>query len=146
MITQALHKIQQEHGYLPREKLVMLSHQLHVPLYRLQEVASFFPHYHLQPPAKVEVQVCHDMTCHLRGAAGLQAQLAQLFPQSDQVSVKFASCLGRCDRAPAACVNGHYLVEQSAGHLQRVVEGCLSGAEPNDDLDAVRPRHAVRPG
>jgi formate dehydrogenase beta subunit len=145
MITQALHKIQEEHGFLPREELVLLSRQLQVPLYRLQEVASFFPHYHLHPPAKVEVQVCHDMACHLRGAAELQADVARRFPQADQVSVKFASCLGRCDRAPAACVNGHFVVEQSAEKLQRAVEGCLSGVEPKDDLEGIRPRHGTQP-
>jgi NADH:ubiquinone oxidoreductase subunit F (NADH-binding)/NADH:ubiquinone oxidoreductase subunit E len=145
MITQALHRIQEEHGYLPKEQLLLLAQQLRVPLYRLQEVASFFPHYHLHPPAKVEALVCHDMACSLRGAARLQSEVAGKFPQADQVDVKFVSCLGRCDRAPAACVNGHFVVEQSSEKLQRLIEGCLSGAEPKDDLEIVRARHAAKP-
>ena len=145
MITQALHRIQEEHGFLPKEQLLLLAQQLRVPLYRLQEVASFFPHYHLHPPATVEVQVCHDMACHLRGAAELKSDIAGKFPQAERVGVKFASCLGRCDRAPAACVNGHFVVEQSSEKLQRIVEGCLSGSEPKDDLDGVRPRHGEKP-
>jgi len=145
MITQALHKIQAEHGYLPRAELTSLAQQLQVPLYRLQEVASFFPHYHLQPPAKVEVQICHDMSCHLRGSASMQAELAQAFSKSDQVNVQFVSCLGRCDRAPAACVNEQLFVEQSTVQLQQTIQECLSDVLPLPNADSERPRQGSHP-
>ena len=75
MIVQELHRIQHHHRYLPGEELRRLSQRTGTPLYRLQEVASFFPHFRLEPPPRVEVRVCHDMACHQQGCAGLKAAL-----------------------------------------------------------------------
>ena len=47
MIVQQLNQIQQHHGYLPRAALVALGERLAVPLYRIQEVVSFFPHFRI---------------------------------------------------------------------------------------------------
>ncbi|MBC7852001.1 MAG: NAD(P)H-dependent oxidoreductase subunit E, partial [Pirellulaceae bacterium] len=103
MIVQELHKLQERHGYLPRPELVALGERLAVPLYRIQEVVSFFPHYRTAPPAELEIHVCQDMACHLRGSAGVLQELqAASAGRKDQIRVCGASCLGRCDRAPAA--------------------------------------------
>ena len=69
MIVKQLRAIQEHHGYLPKEQIVKLAAQLDVPLHRLHEVISFFPHFRLEPPPDVEVHVCRDQACHLRGAA-----------------------------------------------------------------------------
>ena len=71
MIVQELYRIQARHGFLPRHELVALADRLSVPLYRVQEVVSFFPHYHTSPPPKIEIQVCRDMACQLRGSGAL---------------------------------------------------------------------------
>ena len=69
-IVQELHEIQKRCGYLPKAELEALSERSKkIPLHRLHEVASFFPHFRLEPPPTVEVKVCRDMACHLRGAA-----------------------------------------------------------------------------
>ncbi len=72
MIIHELKTIQKEHGYLPAAELQALSRRLNVPLYRLHGVASFYPHFRLQPPPAVTVQVCSDMACFLRGSTNLQ--------------------------------------------------------------------------
>ena len=73
--------IQRQHGYLPPEALRALAERLETPLYRVQGVAGSFPHFRLTPPPAVEVQVCADMSCHLRGGdrlrRGLDANLAR---------------------------------------------------------------------
>ena len=100
MIVQELHKIQHEHGYLPEDQLRALSQRTGEPLHRLHEVASFFPHYQLQPPPAAEVKVCCDMACHLAGGETLCRCLDEAGKQArGQVAVKRVSCLGRCDGA-----------------------------------------------
>lgn len=110
MITQELSRIQQRFGYLPRASLEALADRLALPLYRIQEVVSFFPHFRVQPPAEWEIHVCRDMACHQRGALELTQSLTDAVSQagaSERVRVCGVSCLGRCDRAPAVRVTRH---------------------------------------
>src|SRR5687768_3399539 len=78
MIVQELYRIQSRHGYLPRAELESLADQLALPLCRIQEVVSFFPHYRTMPPPPLEIQVCRDMACQLRGASTIQRALADV--------------------------------------------------------------------
>src|SRR5437764_15412406 len=103
VLVPALHRIQQEFGYLKREALEQLSKDTGVPQYRLQAVASFFPHFQLTPPKKVVLRICRDLSCNLAGSNRLLRDLAGL--TDDEIAIEGASCLGRCDRAPAACVS-----------------------------------------
>src|SRR2546423_1242513 len=100
-IIPALQRIQAEHGYLKREALELFAGETNTPLYRIQAVASFFPHFRLGAPPRVTLRVCRDMACHLAGADEALRRLGEL--AGDDVRVEGVSCLGRCDRAPAAC-------------------------------------------
>ena len=99
-----LRALQRTHGYLPEGELRTLASRLDVPLYRLQSVASFYPHFFLAPPARAEVRVCGDMVCHRHGGNHLRDTLQRRF-QGQDVNVRHVSCLGRCDTAPAMVVN-----------------------------------------
>jgi len=146
MIVQRLLKIQKDHGgYLPDAELVKLAKEIDVPLYRLEEVASFFPGFRQErnKPPFVEIKVCRDMTCHLRGAASLLAEdglpaLASTLSQQcgKEVRVEGVSCLGRCDRAPVLWVERHD--HSSANHNDHAAHEhgwVYAGKEP----DAMKP-------
>jgi NADH:ubiquinone oxidoreductase subunit F (NADH-binding)/NADH:ubiquinone oxidoreductase subunit E len=111
MIVQELRLIQQRCGYLPGPEMQALSDRLKVPLHRVHEVASFYPLYRLKPPCGVEVKVCRDMACSLRGSARLQENLASSAHEfgTGQVEVGGVSCLGQCDRPVAVSINDHYV-------------------------------------
>lgn len=79
MIVQELIAIQDRFGYLPDHELRALAQRLQVPLHRLHEVASFYPHYRLEPPPQVTVRVCRDMACHILGAPKLRNNLQKTF-------------------------------------------------------------------
>ena len=68
MLLPQLRAIQERVGYLPDEELKRLADRLDVHLHRIHEVVSFFPHFRRKPPPDVEVRVCRDIACHLRGA------------------------------------------------------------------------------
>ena len=138
-LVPALIEIQRRYGWLEREALERYAEQAEVPLQRLQAVASFFPHFRLTRPTKVVVKVCRDMACHMAGSAEIMAKLATLDGQ--KVTIAGTSCLGRCDRAPAACVaiEAHehelYYLGRSAEQLRMIVEACLADAPPRMDCD-----------
>lgn len=120
MIVQELSQIQSRHGYLPREALVALADRLAVPLYRISQVLSFFPHYRTTPPPEIEVNVCRDMACHLRGSEKVIADLQTSFAgQERRVKVCGVSCLGRCDRAPAARIYDNRLPPPGDDHHEK---------------------------
>ncbi|MCI0460754.1 MAG: NAD(P)H-dependent oxidoreductase subunit E [Gemmataceae bacterium] len=103
MIVQALIELQDRCGWLPEDELRRLSRRLKVPLHRIHEVASFYPHYRLEPPPLVDIRVCRDQACHLRGSARLRRDVEALANEIDpkQIVVGGCSCLGQCDSAPS---------------------------------------------
>ena len=148
MIVQELHHIQHRHRYLPEEELRKLAERTGTPLYRLQEVASFFPHFKLEPPPAVEVHVCHDMACHQGGCARLKQDVEQsLAPEvaAGRAIVRYASCLGRCDRPVAAMVNDQFYAARSAGQIVELARDALAGRQPPADLDSAYEPHSNRP-
>ena len=50
----ALHAIQERVGWLPREELVALSREVHRPLYEIEGLISFYPHFRTTPPERVD--------------------------------------------------------------------------------------------
>lgn len=128
MIVPGLNKIQDRFGFLPDAELHRLAAELGEPLYRIQEVVSFFPHYRNEwnPPPTLEVKVCRDMACHLAGSPALAQTLSKELTTAavaagKTVTVEGVSCLGRCDRAPAcvAAIHGHW----GEGHHEHVYAG-----------------------
>ncbi len=129
MIFEELKAIQRQHSYLPAEQLEILSKKIDVPLFRLHGIASFYPHFHLTPPARADVRVCRDMSCHLRGACRLKAGLERRFAGADprEVTVRDVSCLGQCDGAPAASVNDHIYRSAIESEIETQVRDFLAG-------------------
>jgi formate dehydrogenase/NADH-quinone oxidoreductase subunit F len=101
----ALNAIQERVGWLPREELVALSRDVRRPLYEIEGLISFYPHFRTDPPQRVQLRACHDLSCWLRGADERIATLKERYGADTDVEFVEGSCLGRCDIAPACTVN-----------------------------------------
>jgi NADH:ubiquinone oxidoreductase subunit F (NADH-binding)/NADH:ubiquinone oxidoreductase subunit E len=130
-VIDELRSIQHEFGYLPADRLHDLAAKIQVPLSQIHAVASFYPHFHLTPPAQAEVRVCADMACHLRGGTDLKRGLEQAFRGGgeDKVTVRNVSCLGRCDQAPALSINDRIFSNLDEHLGVALVRDLLSGRE-----------------
>ena len=135
MIFDDLRAIQLRHGFLPKAELEALSARTQTPLYQIHSVASFYPHFHLAPPARAELRVCADMSCHLNAATELRAELERRLgnTRTGEVEIRDVSCLGRCDRAPAIAVNDHIFAGITAAQGEALVRAALAGDELRDD-------------
>jgi formate dehydrogenase/NADH-quinone oxidoreductase subunit F len=131
VIFDDLRAIQLRYGFLPKAELEDLSRRNQIPLYQIHSVASFYPHFHLVPPAKAEIRVCADMSCRLNGACELRADLERRFAGSraEDVQVRDVSCLGRCDRAPAVSINDHIFTGMTAAHAEQIGRSAIRGDE-----------------
>jgi formate dehydrogenase/NADH-quinone oxidoreductase subunit F len=146
-IIAELRAIQRAHGYLPVAALRELSERAHVPLYHLHGVATFFPHFRLTPAPPVEVLVCDDLSCHRAGGAALLATAEARIAKSGPAGavVKRVSCLGRCDRPPAAAVNGTIRTGLDAAALGAHVAAAADGAVAAEPLAPAAGALAVDP-
>jgi NADH:ubiquinone oxidoreductase subunit E len=131
LIFDDLREIQSQYGYLPLDQLQQLSQRTSTPLYRIHGVADFYPHFHLTRPPKVRMNVCADMSCHLRGADDLKASLQQRFHGMSEkdVAVGDVSCLGQCDGAPAVSINDHIYRSVTTAQAEAFVFAALGGSE-----------------
>ena len=150
----ALNAIQERVGWLPREELVALSRDVRRPLYEIEGLISFYPHFRTDPRVKAELRVCHDLSCWLRGADERIAAIKERYGADAEVEIVEGSCLGRCDIAPACTVNeapfldwSTPLPETGRGRQRppRREQGPRSaGARwPNDPYTAPEDRYAV---
>jgi formate dehydrogenase len=103
LITRLL-ELQESHGYLTDELLRQVAREQRVPLYRVQGLVSFYPHFRTTPPPAKPIAVCRDMACWLADPDA-PARLRAEYADDPGVEVHEVSCLGRCDRAPAALVD-----------------------------------------
>jgi formate dehydrogenase beta subunit len=159
----ALNAIQERVGWLPREELVALSRDVRRPLYEIEGLVSFYPHFRTDPPKRAELRVCHDLSCWLRGADERIAAVKERYGPDPDVEVVEGSCLGRCDLAPACTVNdapapldgadaaiaaarpgGQGVRGTGSPPWRGVTGGCPPGATwPNDPYPAPEDRYAV---
>lgn len=139
MLVQQLHAIQSQHGYLPEAELRALSEKTGTPLYRMQEVASFYPHFHREPPPPVEVHVCRDVSCQLRGSCETLKALREVHQNDERVQVDGVSCLGRCDRAPVVRVTSEATTrnycDRTLEEMQQIVQQTAAKEPPAPDTD-----------
>ena len=129
-ILSHLTALQVEHGWLSQDSLVHLAVAINVPLHRIEGVASFYPHFRRSPPPRHRVELCRDLSCAMAGGgAALHAAAgAHAASTGERVEVVEVSCLGRCDRAPAALV--HHTPVQGAAQLT----SCLGGHPVPGDM------------
>jgi NADH:ubiquinone oxidoreductase subunit F (NADH-binding)/NADH:ubiquinone oxidoreductase subunit E len=133
----SLNAIQRERGWLPREELVRLSRETRRPLYEIQGLISFYPHFQTGPPHTVEIAVCHDLTCWLAGADDRIAELRERYGHDVEIGVREVSCLGRCDIAPAAAVAER---PTSVAGVAELVERARAGEAHADAVATARRR------
>ena len=125
-LLQELSELQHRHGWLSDETLRRFSEETGTPLYHLQAVTSFYPHYRRSPPPRATVSVCRDEACHLANGCDYLAKVKAGLTGIKDVEVHEVSCLGRCEVAPAACVNDVPLERWSAAD----VVSAATGAKP----------------
>ncbi len=131
----ALTSIQREHGWLPRPELHRLSREWKRPLYEIEGVMSFYPHFRTDPPKKVDLAVCRDLSCWLSNADERITEVHARYGDDVEVQVREVSCLGRCDIAPAIAVQEH---PANIAELGERVEAARA--------DKTIESHAKRPG
>jgi NADH-quinone oxidoreductase subunit E len=112
-LIQILLEIQAERHWLPKEVLDRVSERLHVPMTRVQHMATFYKAFSLVPKGRHEIHVCMGTACHVRGADRVLDSVQDLTgirPGETDLDMKFSletvNCLGCCALGPVMEVDG----------------------------------------
>ncbi len=123
-LIEELVALQDEHGYLRDEDLRALATRTRAPLYEIQGLCSFYPHFRREAPARLEVRACRDLACHLHDGGETLRDLQGRCAGRDDAHFEAVSCLGRCDGAPACAINGVPMdAEQAVACLDEAEQG-----------------------
>lgn len=122
-LIQALLGLQAEKGWLDDESLGDLAAEKGVPLHVLQGLASFYTGFRREPSRPRQVEVCRDLSCRLAGGEQACAQVREDLAGREDVEIREVSCLGRCDRAPAADLSGTTVRTTDIPGLLAALEG-----------------------
>src|SRR5215217_6910278 len=148
----ALNAIQRRCGWLPRDELVSLSREVRRPLYEIEGLISFYPHFRATEPKTVQVAVCHDLTCWLHGSDQQIAEAKARYGDDVEVELVEVSCLGRCDIAPISAVDERPLEFADADQAVEAARAGIHGEahakrgqepRPNDPYAAGEERYRV---
>jgi NADH:ubiquinone oxidoreductase subunit F (NADH-binding)/NADH:ubiquinone oxidoreductase subunit E len=142
----ALNAIQERCGWLPREELVALSRDVRRPLYEIEGLVSFYPHFRTDPPKAVQIAVCHDLTCWLHGADDRIRETKAKYGDHVDIEIVEVSCLGRCDIAPAAAVDERPVRLADAPEIVEAARGGSRGHTEADRGGERRPNDPYEPG
>ncbi len=125
-LIEELRAIQDRHGFLPEEELRQLSRRTLTPLYRIEGLTTFFPHFR-RTPGPVRVRVCTDIACHLHAPEALAAVRQAAGADAD---VRPSSCLGQCNRPVAAMVDGRVVTGLGSACVWPFVRGDTAPIAP----------------
>jgi (2Fe-2S) ferredoxin len=98
-----------------------------------------------EPTPPNDVFVCTNISCSLRGADEFFEAMKAAAQDSDEVNVRSFECLGACDIAPMASVNGEYVGPLTTEDAQRIVEDLRAG-RPVLEHKQLRYRRSADPG
>lgn len=110
-----LQDIQTEYNWLPRETLVIVAHELDIPLMDIYGVATFYRTFSLKPRGRHIITVCQGTACHVRGGQRIGDAISRelgILPGETTGDMKFtletANCLGCCAIGPIVMLDGEY--------------------------------------
>jgi NADH:ubiquinone oxidoreductase subunit E len=141
----ALHAAQELHGWCSPEAIEQVAAVMQLTPAYLTSVATFYDMLETQPKPRNDVYVCTNISCSLRGADEFLEAMHEAALEDVDVNVRAFECLGACDIAPMASVNGEYVGPLEPGDAARIVEDLRAG-KPVLESKQLRYRKCVDPG
>ncbi len=132
----ALAAAQRVHGWCSPEALAQVACVMAVTPAYLESVATFYDMLETVPAPPHSVYVCTNISCSLRGADELFSAFRDA--TDEQVNVRAFECLGACDIAPMASVDGVYIGPLTPADVPTVLDDIRAGREVLPERQLVR--------
>jgi NADH:ubiquinone oxidoreductase subunit E len=124
----ALEAAQRVHGWCSPLAFEQVACVMQVTPAYLESVASFYDMLETTPAGRHAIYVCTNISCSLRGADALFAAVRDATAaEPEEWGVRSFECLGACDLAPMASVDGVYVGPLSTEDVPRLLEDARAG-------------------
>lgn len=141
----ALHAAQEHHGWCSPEAIEQVACVMRLTPAYLTAVATFYDMLETKPVGRNTVYVCTNISCSLRGADAVYDAMRAAAGEDPDFNVRAFECLGACDIAPMASVNGAYVGPLEIADAETIVAQLRDGEEVLPDKQLAR-RACADPG
>ncbi len=129
----ALRAAQRVHGWCSPEAIEQVACVMRLTPADLFSVATFYDMLETEPVGRHSVYVCTNISCSLGGADALLAAVREAVAEAAdgeaEFNVRAFECLGACDIAPMASVDGAYVGPLSLEDVPRLLDDVRAGRE-----------------
>jgi len=129
-VIPALFAAQRVHGYCSPEAMDQVAAVMRVTPVYLASIASFYDMLKLQPLGRHVIYVCTSVACHLRNAKAVYDAVAEAGADLPDTEIREFECLGACDMAPMASVDGRYVGPLDTSDAPAIVRALREGRVP----------------
>jgi NADH:ubiquinone oxidoreductase subunit E len=123
----ALHAAQDLHGWCSPEAISQVAVVMRLTPAYLTSVATFYDMLSTRPKGHHDIYVCTNISCSLLGADELYEAMIAAAGEDPDIAVREFECLGACDIAPMASVDGEYVGPLTDGDADLIIEDIRQG-------------------
>src|SRR3954452_21381762 len=134
----ALAAVQRRYGWCTPEGIEQAACVMRLTPGYLSAVATFFVPLETTAVGRQTIYVCTNISCSLCGADELLAAFREEAGDDAEFNIRGFECLGACDIAPMASVNGVYVGPIAREEVPEVIAALREGREVLPDKHLVR--------
>ncbi len=123
----ALMLAQKVHGWCSPLAIEQVAAVMRLTPGYLSSVATFYDMFETEPKGEHTVYVCTNISCALRGGDAIYEAMVEAAGDDPRMNVRTFECLGACDIAPMASVNGEYVGPLDEADCRQIVDELTSG-------------------
>jgi NADH-quinone oxidoreductase subunit E len=128
----ALAAAQRIHGWCSPDAIQQVAAVMQVTPAYLSSVATFYDMLKTSPVGSHYVYVCTSVACHVRNAKAVYDAIAEQAGEQglEDYEVREFECLGACDMAPMASIDGRYVGPLTTEEAPELVAALREGRQP----------------
>jgi len=139
----ALQIVQAEYGWCSPTAIEQAACVMRLTPGYLVAVATFYDMFDTVPVGSCQVYVCTNISCSLRGADELYDAMLSAAGDDPRFNVRPFECLGACDIAPMASVDGEYVGPLEPEDCRTIVDDVIAGRPVLEAKQLKRRKKAV---
>ncbi|MEY2457690.1 MAG: NADH-quinone oxidoreductase subunit [Acidimicrobiaceae bacterium] len=137
-VIPALAAVQRMYGWCTPEGIEQAACVMRLTPAYLTAVATFYDMLETRPVGRQTIYVCTNISCSLMGADALLAGLRDEAGDDADFNIRAFECLGACDIAPMASVNGVYIGPIARDEVPEVIAALREGRDVLPDKHLVK--------